>query len=429
MARPKKNATPPPKIDVARQALAAEKKAKRKVDPFMDKAVNWLKGHSGADGEVPVLPIELVLTEAYEMANPNAAAVLGFMKQASRDPRLNVQNKDGKESISIAQEEPADETKTLAEHVAEAEGKPTKIPFPHQIGTWVAYVREQGTFSAKILNIHTTGNVSLYDLKMEDGKTIKQVPAFEISQIQAGELGRIKAEEHSNALQKHADHGRKLGQRRNEIMAQEVADSEALKATRKRLAKIEEQISNHLGMSLENGQQELDLEVEDDGEAEISDATPANDALEHLPGKSLAEETAIDRLRARIIAKDVLELEDGAQPWAALKDAAIQGTASTGKPPRIKPFKLDQAAGSWVVVDQSDGVVVLLKAVTKEEWLQNYQEAFDAPRDLPNQEPTIKQAAGGPMTGSPVKVGRTTMYLTPLDEALLLQRSKTAASA
>ncbi len=441
----------PAKIDTARAALASAQKAKAKRDPFIDKAVNWLKGETDTTGGDVQVDVRILLRQAYQLDRVDASSILGFLKQAKADGRLQIIPVDDVTMITLGgdlklsgspeQEDPAAEpqaevipfpkkdaaekaekaeVKTIEQHFIDAQGRQTKLPFPHDVGTWVLLLKD--TKPGRILNMHQSGTIILYDLKLEDGTTMKAIPAFEIEELSKSDAARIKAEEHNRALQGHADRGAKLAKRKFEIMAQEVADSEALKATRKRLKGIEEKIDQHMGMLPDNGQQELDLDVEeDDGVGEITAAGEA-------PIAPAAPTTAQERLIGRLAGKDTLELTGDNQPWDKLGDATLKAEDSTGKPPQVEPLTIKQAPGKWVCVDMQDGVAVLLPALTRDEYKAKYQERFDAPRELPSNEPSVKQLAGGPKTGSPIKVGRTTLFLGPLDDALLLRMPATAAA-
>ncbi len=457
MARPKKNTTKPKaveqeelsptnpdgkapaKIDIARAALAKEGQRKAKRDPFIDKAVNWLKSETDTtQGDVQV-DVRILLRQAYALNRVDPSATLGFLKQAKADGRLAIIDVDGVTMVRIANEQPAaeenskeetpdtvstdtvSEAKSLGEHLVDAAGRQTRLPFPHTVGTWVAYAKEGTAFTpAQILNMTTTGNVTIYDLKTEAGKKIKDVPAFEIAQLPAQEESRIRNGDQLAKLQKFVKIGEVLAQTLAKEEANEVEQSGILKATRKRIENLREKIDAHLCGVPIDGQQEIDLE--DDATGTISDPTAAS-------APATSPTTAAERLLGRITGKDVLELTGDNQPWAQLSGATLKAEASNGKPQKIIPLTIEQAPGNWVCVDCQDGVAVLLRAYPKAEWSGLYAAKYGEPRDLPNQDQTTVQAAGGPFTGCPVKVVRATLYLSPLDDALLLRLPAATAQA
>ncbi len=302
------------------------------------------------------------------------------------------------------------ETKTIAEHVADAEGRPTRLQFEHSIGTWVK--SEFG--AAQITNMQTTGNVTLYDLKTEGGKKLKQVPAFEIQQLSDQESKALHDEAKFLKLIKHNEDGQHLAQLLAKEQAEEVEQAGQLKATRKRIDKIREQIDAHLcGVPLDD-QMKIDMS-HDDGTGSVS--SPA------------VSTTAQERLLGRITGKDTLELASDSPVWDKLDAATLKAEASTGKPPKVVPVEIPQAPGHWVCINCQDRIAVLLQAYPKGDWNTKYGEKFGKPRELPSDEPSVQQSAGGPLTGSPVKYGRSTWFLAPLDEALLLPLPIAAASA
>ncbi len=449
MARPKKNQrTPtttepevlgpekPPKLDTARAALATAQKAKGKRDEFMDQFVTWMENEKKETQGDPQIDIRILLRQVLKLERIDAASLLKFMKQIKADGRLQVEQVDDAHMVFLAgdlklsggseqpdvdqtndapalHEEPSSEkaeTKTIGEHVKDAKGRPTRLQFEHGIGTWVK--SEFGP--AQITNMHTKGSVTLYDLKTEGGKKLKEVPAFEIEKLSDQESKAIHDEAKFLKLIKHNEDGQHLAQMLAKEQAEEVEQAGELKATRKRIDKLREQIDAHLcGVPLDD-QMKIDM-TKDDGTAAVSSPS--------------APSTAAERLLGRISGKDVLTLTDDNQPWDKMKAATLKAEASNGKPQKIVPLTISQAPGNWVCVDLQDGVAVLLKALTHQEWNDTYREKFGKVRDLPNDKQDHKAEAGGPLTGCPVKVSRATLYLAPLDDALLLELPKAAAQA
>lgn len=450
MARPKKNyrtptANEPEELnpanvngaDPARAALAKERKRKAKHDPFIDMAVNWLKSLDVANDAV-----DTILRDVYAMTNIDAAARLGFLKQVKLDGRLTIIGGGVDCRLAVADEQPQEPTpatdiapenktdgkvvegKTIADHLADAQGRQTRLPFPHGIGTWVCYAKDDfGVTPAQILNMTTTGNVTMYDLKTEGGKKLKDVPAFEIEQLPAQEEARIRDHAQLTQLQKHNEDGQRLAQMLAAEQAEEVEQAGELKATRKRIDKLREQIDSHLcGVPLDD---QMTIDMDDDGTSTVSGANYRElrkDIVANLP-------TAQERLLGRITGNDTLELTDDNQPWDKLHPATLKAEASTGKPQKIVPLTINQAPGQWVCVGYQERTAILLQAYSKEQWKEKYEAKFGKPRELPSDEPTVNQLAGGPLTGVPVKVGRATLYLAPLDDALLLKLPAAVAQA
>lgn len=469
--------TPPaaatPAADPARAAIDQEKKAKGKPDPFIDRAVEWLQGQQAASATCVTVTIDQLLKEAYA-TKATPAAVLGFLKQAKADGRLFLIQRDGQTFASVLNDDgeraapaatvtggdggagesasggagpaanaeassppaKAEEPKTLGEHLQDAQGRPTRLPFSHGPGTWVGYLEPvpaapghlpKPPVPARIVNMATSGNVTLYDLKTEHGKTVKGVAAFEIEQLSPQEECRVRDHEALIRLRKHNDTGAALAQELANAQAREVEQSADLKATRKVIEKLRDRIDEHLSGVPAEGQTRVDFD--DDGSAQVTAAGKAKPAattaaaVEKPTAPAAPPQdgtTAEQRLEARIVGKDALELTGDNQPWDKLAAAQLQDTHSTGKAPKVVPIELPQAAGKWVVAEVRKGFAVLLQAYPRDEWRKKYEERFDAPRDIPSQCLTSKQEAGGKLCGFPVKVGRATLYLAPLDEALLL---------
>jgi len=445
MARPKKTNTKPqanePEVlgpdaaDPARVAINQEKKRKQKRDPFIDKAVDFLKDLEAASKGAPVeASIELVLKDAYSQdATPEA--IVGFMKQIKKDGRIEIISDNGDTMLKRLPEEPVGEkdetaainfndtvagTKTVAQHLAEAHGRPTRLQFPHTIGTWV----NCAGVPVRIVNMQTQGEITMYDVKADGGKTTKDLPAWALEKLDPTIEAGIRAEESSKALRKHAEHGMKLVHERDHLAKQLLEQKEDVKTTTQHMKKLDERIAKHLGMIPTDGQQEIDLEADNGDDGDLQDAEPAAPPFGDSEQK---EETALDRLAARIKSNDMIEL-DANQPMKALQAATIKANDSTGKPFKVKPIALDDFPGLWVITDMQPEALVLLQVLTREEWDAKYLQKFDAPRALPSDAQTINQSLGGPLTGCPVKVGRATLYLAPLDDALLIRR-KAAAQA
>jgi len=450
--------------DPARAAIAAEVKAKGKPDAFLDRAVEWVKGQQAAINEAFAVSVDTLLKEVYE-TKANAAAVLGFLKQAKADGRLTITSRDGKNYLSLGEmvlyvEKPAtqaelnalcdeangiepakvEETKTVEQHLKDAQGRRTCLGFPHGPGVWVAYLEPTPAAPghlpkppqpAQIKNMHTQGNVTLYDLKLESGKVHKEVPAWMIERLSPAESQRIADHQKLVQFEKHLALGKELSELLAQEQAVEVEQSEELKKTRKRIDALQEKINKHPYNLIAGDQTTIDLNGEDDGAGSIKSVH--NKTAENNTAAAVVEPakptTPAERLMARITGKDTLELTGDNQPWDKLEAATLKAVDSTGKPPTVKPLAIDQAPGKWIAVDVQNGTVVLLRAYPRDEWRKLFEEKFGEPRDIPSQALTAKAEAGGQWIGFPVKVGRATLHLAPLDDALLLSMPAAAAQA
>lgn len=435
--------------DPARDAIAAEQKAKGRLDPFIDRAVDWIKGQAAAGNGPVVVKVDDLLAEVYATPKANAAAVLGFLKQAKMDGRLTITNRDGVNYVSYGDIQPAaatpdhiadarkkaepvskdTETKTLGEHLKDAQNRPARAAFEHGPGSWVAYVTSESdaetevVVCAQIKNMQTNGGITLYTIKTEAGNIYKDVPSDMIGQLAAQELSRIKDHAQLVSLQKHNEMGQRLAQMLADEQAREVTEKEELAATRARIKELRMKIDAHLAGATLDDQQQIDYD--DDGAGKVT--TPKTDGVDAqpIPGAQMRNDgkptTPAERLMARIVAKDTLELTGDNQPWEKLEAATLKGTDSIGKPAKVVPLTIDHAPGKWVVVDIQDSTAVLLRAYPGDEWRTLFEEKFGAPRDIPNQALTAKAEAGGQWIGYPVKIGRSTMHLAPLDDALLIR--------
>jgi hypothetical protein len=311
--------------------------------------------------------------------------------------------------------------KTLGEHVATAKASAQHIPWKHGIGSSVMLLTEgQPPKRATIRNIQSHGAFGLYDLNLGGaGGTIDGVPANRIGRdLDAeGELADLRIE--NAALRRHADKGAEIAQKHIQMAAVERQMAEVLKKHREAMEAVASQLEEHARS--EPGQQDL-RDV-------VGDGTPAKPA----PGPSRGEKlkappkASEDKLAAAgdpptpPAARGVIELDATGVTMDQLQAAAVnQATASTGKPQQVKPVK-PKGLGAHVLGHVQDGVAVLLPLYSKDEWAKGWQALYGVPLDLPTVNTPERLAKGGKLNGTPVRVGRATLYVGAEKNALLVR--------
>jgi hypothetical protein len=327
--------------------------------------------------------------------------------------------------------------KTLGDHVAEADGRPQRILWPHRLGSSVLLLTDgQPPKRALIRNIHDHGAFVLYDLTIEAGGTIDGLPAHRIGRDldREGELADLRIE--NAALRRHAEKGAELAQRHIQMAAVERQLAEALKKHRENMEAVVSQLEEHARS--EPGQTDLrDVVGESAPPAPSRGAklkappAPAEDKLADQPpaaaAASAAEPAAPPAALApksiaeRVAADDLFDLDEFELTLEQLLAATVnQSTASTGKPQTIKPVDLGTDLGAHVVAAAINGVAILLPVYTKAQWKAEMS-ALGAPLALPSDEVPERLRAAGHLTGLPVRVGRAVLYVGAEVDAVLLR--------
>lgn len=300
--------------------------------------------------------------------------------------------------------------KTIGEHVAEAQSRPSKIPWPHDVGSHVLLLTDgHPSKKARLRNIHDHGGYAHYSLVLEDGGEINDVEAWRIGRdIDAeGELAQLR--ERLALEARHRERGREMAQKHFEMEAEDRRLAEVHAAHRTSMRALAAKLAEHV--RTDPGQTDLrDIVGEEKPEYPIPEGMNPNLAI-------------ADRIRAG----DVVELADLLVSFDQLRAARIdQGTASTGKPQQVKPVTVLEH--EYLLADVQQGIAVLLPVLTKDEWAAAMVEKFGPPRDLPS-DYNHGLAMGGRLNGCPVKVGRSTRYLGDEASALLIRVPAELAAA
>lgn len=464
--KPAPTTTEPEEIGPADVApIVLTKKAKPpKLDPTLDIAANFLRLHAAK-----LVRVRDLVTNAYG-GDCDAQRELAFLRQMKADGRFEISGASNENYVALIgapvqlndpgaaadgtstvvvdlpkdeQQEPkaapdetaavfgvdpavagADQTvevptKSLGEMMKESL-EHAKLPYPVSAGTPVILVTEGSADSpAKIKAIHDHGASFTYDLLMPDGGTIDGVPARRIKADP--EIERFYGDQalHLQLLEKHQEKGRELAQRHAKAIEVENRLAKELASHREDIKEMALAMANHLRAD------PYQLELEDlmggkPGKQQTIRMTPPAAppaAAEAPPAPKVVDD--VPELQRRIAAGDVISdqhLVD--QRLDELIAAALPANASTGKPPKLVPLAYE--GQRLVLVDVQDGVAVLLPVLSAMEWA-NLEDEFGPKRATPGEQQTAQQAKGGKHCGMPVKVGRSTVYLAPEKDALLLR--------
>lgn len=363
---------------------------------------------------------------------------LSVLKMIKGDERFVITGAKGDNLVELAgaasvvtvtqatQAPPAEPAKTLGEHVADAQGRPQKIPWTHKLGSSVLYLSAGGgAVKARIKNIADHGAYAHYDLVLEAGLgEIDGVEAWKIGRDLSAEGEMAEKDEHIALLERHRLRGRDMAQRHAEMAVEEKRLAEVLSKHRKGMDELVAKMVAH--NRAEPGQTDL-LDIVGDG------AQPGPSRGEKMASEpsahedKLAEGAAIAdgpkrTIAERVAAGDVLVLEETGLSIDQLLAASFnQATASTGKPQKLKPVDLGADLGPHVVGDTQDGIAVLLALHTKAQWQGEMQDTYGFPLDVPSQDAPSRLLAGGRLTGQPVRVGRGVCYVGHEADAVLVR--------
>lgn len=317
----------------------------------------------------------------------------------------------------------AEPVKTLGEHVADAEARPTRVTWHVDVGSSVLLLTPgYPPKKATIRNIRTSGSLVEYDLNTENGGTCDGVLADRIGRdLDAeGEVADLRLR--CAALQRHIDEGAELAQKLAGMQAHERKLVDMLKEHRKSMEEVVTAMAAHA--------------VSDAGQTDLRDMvgdTERPTRFERIaskPGPVKGQEPAAapaDGLatEAERSATVELSLSDVGLDVDDLHASRVeQATASTGKPQQIKPVvaTYDDTAGSeYALVDVQEGRAVLLPVLGKVEWKADMAKTYGKPMALPSDAQSEALAKGGRWCGFPVRVGRATCWLGCADAALLVR--------
>ncbi len=416
-------------------AAAAPKKKGKATAPKPNAGLNSLAEHL-ANGDGPQ-PVKVAILHLYQ-GEWDTERELSVLKLIKADDRFVLTGANGINMVglagavnaaaptadaALAAEQPAapaaEPVKTIAEHVADAQARPTRVTWPVDIGSSVLLLTDgQPPRKVQIRNIHNGTGLATYDLITDNGGTIDGVLPDRIGRdLDAeGELAVMRA--HILVLEHHQKQGKEIAQKHIEMQATEKRLAETLSKHRKAMDEVAAQLAEHA--RAEPGQQDLREVVGDGspsrGEKMASEPSAAEDKLADAPADAAAPTKTGDWTL-----EDVdLQMED-------LEAARVeQATASTGKPQKIVPVGLPIDPDSdfrspYALVDVQNGRAVLVPVFAKDEWKSSgMQKTHGKPMALPSDTPTEALALGGRWCGFPVKVGRATCWLGSEGAAVLI---------
>lgn len=327
---------------------------------------------------------------------------------------------DGAEQTAEDSPEPA----TVGDKVIEsvARGGVPHVPFPVEPGTRVIYRAPNGDrIEAVVRNVKTVEGWSTYDLATANAR-FDGVAAADIEEDIAARDLLAQREARMRALEEHWHKGEELAQRIAQMEADEVVLAKDLSEHRKKLEALRDELVEHNGASPFASTPGARQQTIADAGAPIPKDPPKAPPAEKKP-----DGWGLDALAARIASNaEWLMLEALGVGHEALAAAALSQTASTGKPPKVRPIEVRDPRGGEgaeelpyvLVAVQHAGkvpVAVLVKVYPLGAW------PFEAkPLELPSDDRTEALRKLGRWAGFPVKVGRKRCVLGRDEEALLV---------